>query len=149
MTTTQPLNDLWKKDGEPTYVNKAILSTTSKMPPARCGMTQKYDVKTSKGSGAQGYHAQRANIIIMEAHYPPFYIERKQLSPAKQQLLNQVEADKYQRPDPRANVTGVAIPYDKKLQNMDIQEESTNWTALLGIVGIVLGIMSLLFLLKK
>ena len=152
MTTTQPLNELWAKDGEPTYENKAILSTTNKEPLSRalfCGTSTKYDTKKSLGSGAQSYHAQRANIIIVEPHYPPYYIERLQLDPAKQQMLNQVEFDKYQRPDPRANVTGIAVPYDEKLKNMDLQIQSPNWTGILGVVGIVLGIMSLLFLLKK
>ena len=56
------------------------------------------------------------------------------------QTETNIQQQKFANPDPRMNVTGTHVTYEDRLQNMDIQSGSFNYNAIIGIVGILLGV---------
>ena len=61
------------------------------------------------------------------------------MDPLKQTEIN-LQQNRVATPDPRMNITGGNVTYEKRLENMDIQSGSFNWNAIIGIVGILLAV---------
>jgi len=47
------------------------------------------------------------------------------------------------------NITGKHIPTTKRLENMDIQTAPFNYNAIFGIVGILVGIVAIVWLARR
>ena len=58
------------------------------------------------------------------------------MNPLEQKEEN-VQLNKIAAGDPRRNITGTHVTYERRLENMDIQEARFNYAALFGIVGIL------------
>ena len=52
-------------------------------------------------------------------------------------------------PDPRMNITGNAVTYETRLENMDIQTAPFNYSAIIGIVGILATVVAIVWLARK
>ena len=52
-------------------------------------------------------------------------------------------------PDPRMNVTGNYVTYEERLQNMDVQSAPFNYNAIIGIVGILAGVVGIVWLARR
>ena len=61
------------------------------------------------------------------------------MNPLKQTEMN-LQQNRVAAPDPRMNITGNTVTYEKRLENMDIQSGSFNYNAIIGIVGILMGV---------
>lgn len=61
------------------------------------------------------------------------------MNPMKQTELN-LQQNRVAAPDPRMNMTGATVTYEKRLENMDIQSGSFNYNAIIGIVGILFSV---------
>jgi len=67
------------------------------------------------------------------------------------QLQQQVNLamEKIAVPDPRMNITGNYVPTTQKLENMGIQTAPFNYSAIFGIVGILLGVVAIVWLARR
>ena len=93
------------------------------------------------------YHAPVQIIHFNTPQHYPSYRERNQMNPLKQTELN-LQQNRVAAPDPRMNITGGSITYEKRLENMDIQSGSFNYNAIIGIVGILFAVGIIVWLAK-
>ena len=70
------------------------------------------------------------------------------MNPLKQQQVN-LAMEKIAVPDPRMNVTGNYVTYEERLQNMDVQSAPFNYNAIIGIVGILAGVVGIVWLARR
>ena len=70
------------------------------------------------------------------------------MNPLEQRDVN-LAMEKIAVPDPRMNITGKHIPTTKRLENMDIQTTPFNYNAIFGIVGILAGIVAIVWLARR
>ena len=57
--------------------------------------------------------------------------------------------ERIQAPDPRINKTGEYVKTGKRLENMDIQITPFNYTAIAGVIGILVAIALIVFITKR
>ncbi len=137
MTTQDFLSDLWSRNPLP-YKNVNIFSShaTTSTPQASTTLTP----QPSNPDKSVGSYKAPIQIIHFNTpqHYPSFR-ERNQMNPLKQTELN-LQQNRVAAPDPRMNITGNTVTYEKRLENMDIQSGSFNYNAIIGIVGILMGV---------
>jgi hypothetical protein len=70
------------------------------------------------------------------------------MNPLKQEQIN-LAMGKIATPDPRMNVTGNHVTYETRLENMDIQTANFNYSAIIGVVGILLGVVAIVWLARR
>ena len=70
------------------------------------------------------------------------------MNPLDQKNVN-LAMEKIAVPDPRMNITGNYVTYEERLQNMDIQTAPFNYSAIFGIVGILLGVVAIVWLARR
>ena len=70
------------------------------------------------------------------------------MNPLEQKNIN-LAMEKIAVPDPRMNITGNAVTYESRLENMDIQTAPFNYSAIFGIVGILLGVVAIVWLARR
>ena len=67
------------------------------------------------------------------------------MNPLEQKNIN-LAIERIAVPDPRMNITGNYVKTTQKLENMGIQTAPFNYNAIFGIVGILVGIVAIVWL---
>jgi len=142
MVTQEFISNLWTL--VPTYKNIAIRQSIPPTSTPRASTTltpQPTNPAISKGE----YRAPVQLIQVLPASIPPRFRERNTMNPLEQRDVN-LAMEKIAVPDPRMNITGNNIPTTQRLENMDIQTAPFNYNAIMGIVGILVGIVAIVWL---
>ena len=145
MVTQEFISNLWTL--VPAYKNEAVFQSHSNASTPRASTTltpQPSNPKISKGE----YRAPVQIITVFPASLPPKFRERNTMNPLEQRDVN-LAMEKIAVPDPRMNITGKHIPTTKRLENMDIQTAPFNYNAIFGIVGILAGIVAIVWLARR
>ena len=137
MTTQEFLSDLWSRNPLP-YHNVNIFSShpTASTPQASTTLTPQ---PSNPDKSIGKYKAPVQIIQVLPTTLPPKFRERNQLDPAEQKRIN-LAMEKVAVPDPRMNITGGNVTYEKRLENMDIQSGTFNYNAIIGIVAILFSV---------
>ena len=145
MVTQEFISDLWTL--VPTYKNIAIRQSTppTSTPSASTTLTPQPS-NPAKSTGQ--YKAPIQIIHFQTASTPPRFRERNTMNPLKQEQIN-LAMERIAVPDPRMNINGNYVTYEERLQNMDIQTAPFNYSAIFGIVGILLGIVAIVWLARR
>jgi len=145
MVTQEFISNLWTL--VPTYKNIAIRQSIPPTSTPRASTTltpQPSNPAISK----EEYRAPVQLIQVLPASIPPRFRERNTMNPLEQRDVN-LAMEKIAVPDPRMNITGNNIPTTQRLENMDIQTAPFNYNAIMGIVGILVGIVAIVWLARR
>ena len=145
MVTQEFINNLWTL--VPAYKNEAVFQSHSNASTPRASTTltpQPSNPAISKGE----YRAPVQIITVFPASIPPRFRERNTMNPLEQRDVN-LAMERIAVPDPRMNITGKNIPTTQRLENMDIQTAPFNYNAIMGIVGILVGIVAIVWLARR
>ena len=145
MVTQEFISNLWTL--VPAYKNQAVFQShaPTSTPNASTTLTpQGSNPAKSKGE----YHAPIQIIHFQTPSNPPRFRERNTMNPLEQKNVN-LAMEKIAVPDPRMNITGNYVTYEERLQNMDIQTAPFNYSAIFGIVGILLGVVAIVWLARR
>ena len=145
MVTQEFISNLWTL--VPAYKNQAVFQShaPTSTPNASTTLTpQGSNPEKSKGE----YHAPIQIIHFQTPSIPPRFRERNTMNPLEQKNVN-LAMEKIAVPDPRINITGNHVTYEERLQNMDIQTAPFNYSAIFGIVGILLGVVAIVWLARR
>ena len=145
MVTQEFISDLWTL--VPTYKNIAIRQSVppSSTPSASTTLTpQPSNPEKSTGE----YKAPIQIIHFQTPSIPPRYRERNTMNPLEQKNIN-LAMEKIAVPDPRMNITGNYVPTTERLANMDIQTAPFNYSAIIGIVGILGAVCAIVWLARR
>ena len=149
MATQEFISNLWTL--VPAYKNEAVFQSHSNASTPRASTTltpQPSNPKISMGDSVNGYRAPVQLIQVLPPSIPPRFRERNTMNPLKQQQVN-LAMEKIAVPDPRMNITGNYVPTPQKLENMGIQTAPFNYNAIFGIVGILAGIVAIVWLARR
>ena len=146
MTTQEFLSDLWSRNPLP-YRNVAIFSSHPTMPTPQASTTLTPQPSNAAKSIGE-YHAPVQIVHFNTPSHYPSYRERNQMNPL-QQTENNIQQQMMATPDPRHNITGSHVTYEKRLENMDIQSGSFNYNAIIGISGILFAVGIIVWLASK
>ena len=149
MVTQEFISNLWTL--VPAYKNEAIFQSHSNASTPRASTTltpQANNPKISLGDSVNGYRAPVQLIQVLPPSIPPRFRERNVMNPMKQQDVN-LAMEKIAVPDPRMNITGNYVPTGERLANMDIQTAPFNYNAILGVVGILAGVVAIVWLARR
>ena len=149
MVTQEFISNLWTL--VPAYKNEAIFQSHSNASTPRASTTltpQASNPNISMGNSVDGYRAPVQIIQVLPTTLPPRFRERNTMNPLEQRDVN-LAMEKIADPDPRMNITGNNIPTTKRLENMDIQTAPFNYNAIMGIVGILVGIVAIVWLARR
>ena len=145
MVTQEFISNLWTL--VPAYKNQAVFQSHAPTSTPRASTTltpQPSNPAISKGE----YRAPVQIITVFPASIPPRFRERNTMNPLEQRDVN-LAMEKIAVPDPRMNITGKHIPTTQRLENMDIQTAPFNYNAIMGIVGILVGIVAIVWLARR
>jgi hypothetical protein len=145
MVTQEFISNLWTL--VPAYKNEAVFQSHSNASTPRASTTltpQPSNPKISKGE----YRAPVQIIQVLPPSIPPRFRERNVMDPLEQKNIN-LAMEKIAVPDPRMNITGNYVPTTQKLENMGIQTAPFNYNAIFGIVGILAGIVAIVWLARR
>ena len=149
MVTQEFISELWSE--VPAYKNIGIRKSFPPFPIVRpsnafwCGTG---NPKQSKGGSVDGYRAPVQIIHFQTPSVPPRYSERNTMNPLEQKQSN-LAMEKIAVPDPRMNITGNPVTYERRLENMDIQTAPFNYSAIIGIVGILGAVCAIVWLSRR
>ena len=149
MATQEFINNLWTL--VPAYKNEAVFQSHSNASTPRASTTltpQADNPKISMGDSVNGYRAPVQLIQVLPPSIPPRFRERNTMNPLKQEQIN-LAMEKIAVPDPRMNITGNPVTYEKRLENMDIQTAPFNYSAIFGIIGILGAIVAIVWLARR
>ena len=149
MVTQEFINNLWTL--VPAYKNEAVFQSHSNASTPRASTTltpQANNPKISLGDSVNGYRAPVQLIQVLPPSIPPRFRERNTMNPLEQKNVN-LAMEKIAVPDPRMNITGNHVTYESRLENMDIQTAPFNYSAIFGIVGILLGVVAIVWLARR
>jgi hypothetical protein len=145
MVTQEFINNLWTL--VPAYKNEAVFQ--SHAPTSTPSASTTLTPQPSNPAKSTGQYKAPIQIIHFQApSIPPRFRERNTMNPLKQEQIN-LAMEKIAVPDPRMNITGNHVTYETRLENMDIQTSSFNYSAIFGIVGILLGIVAIVWLARR
>jgi len=145
MVTQEFISNLWTL--VPAYKNEAVFQSHSNTSTPRASTTltpQPSNPKISKGE----YRAPVQIIQVLPPSLPPKFRERNTMNPLEQKNIN-LAMERIAVPDPRMNITGNYVPTTQKLENMGIQTAPFNYNAIFGIVGILAGIVAIIWLARR
>ena len=145
MVTQEFINNLWTL--VPAYKNEAVFQSHSNASTPRASTTltpQPSNPKISKGE----YRAPVQIIQVLPPSIPPRFRERNVMNPLEQKNIN-LAMERIAVPDPRMNITGNYVKTTQKLENMGIQTAPFNYNAIFGIVGILVGIVAIVWLARR
>ena len=145
MVTQEFISNLWTL--VPAYKNEAVFQShaPTSTPSASTTLTpQPSNPEKSTGT----YKAPIQIIHFQTPSVPPRFRERNIMNPLEQRNVN-LAMERIAVPDPRINVTGNYVPYEERLQNMDIQTAPFNYSAIFGIVGILASIVAIVWLARR
>ena len=94
------------------------------------------------------YHAPIQIIHFQTPMFPPKFRERNEMNPLEQKQVN-LAMERIAVPDPRMNITGNHVTYESRLENMDIQTAPFNYSAIIGIVGILASVVAIVWLARR
>ena len=145
MVTQEFINNLWTL--VPAYKNQAVFQShaPTSTPSASTTLTPQGS-NPEKSTGE--YKAPIQIIHFQTPSTPPRFRERNTMNPLEQKNVN-LAMEKIAVPDPRMNITGNYVKYEERLQNMDIQTAPFNYSAIFGIVGILLGVVAIVWLARR
>ena len=149
MVTQEFISNLWTL--VPAYKNEAIFQSHSNASTPRASTTltpQASNPNISMGNSVDGYRAPVQIIQVLPASIPPRYRERNTMNPLEQKNIN-LAMERIAVPDPRMNITGNYVKTTQKLENMGIQTAPFNYNAIFGIVGILVGIVAIVWLARR
>ena len=135
MTTQEPLSNLWTL--VPAYKNQAVFQSHASTPTPSASTTLTPQSSNPEKSTGQ-YHAPIQIIHFQTPSSPPRFRERNTMNPLEQKQVN-LMMERIATPDPRMNITGNPVTYEKRLENMDIQTAPFNYSAIIGILGFLVG----------
>jgi len=145
MVTQEFISNLWTL--VPTYKNIEIRQSVppTSTPSASTTLTPQPS-NPAKSTGQ--YKAPIQIIHFQNSGVPPRYRERNTMDPLEQRDVN-LMMEKIAVPDPRMNVTGNPVTYERRLENMDIQTAPFNYSAIIGIVGILGAVVAIVWLARR
>jgi len=145
MVTQEFINNLWTL--VPAYKNQAVFQShaPTSTPSASTTLTPQGS-NPEKSTGE--YKAPIQIIHFQTPSSPPRFRERNTMNPLEQKNVN-LAMEKIAVPDPRMNITGNHVTYESRLENMDIQTAPFNYSAIFGIVGILLGVVAIVWLARR
>ena len=145
MATQEFISNLWTL--VPAYKNQAVFQSHAPTSTPRASTTltpQPSNPAISKGE----YRAPVQIITVLPASIPPRFRERNTMNPLEQKNIN-LAMERIAVPDPRMNITGNYVKTTQKLENMGIQTAPFNYNAIFGIVGILAGIVAIVWLARR
>ena len=145
MVTQDFLSNLWGRYNL-TYKNVGIFETDGTMTPRASTTLTPQESNPVISTG--GYRAPVQIVNVLPPMIKPRYRESNQMNPLEQKEKN-LAMEKIQTPDPRINKTGKAVKTGKRLENMDIQITPFNYTAIAGVIGILVVIALIVFITKR
>jgi hypothetical protein len=145
MVTQEFISNLWTL--VPTYKNIAIRQSTppTSTPSASTTLTPQPS-NPAKSTGQ--YKAPIQIIHFQNSGVPPRYSERNTMNPLEQKQVN-LAMERIAVPDPRMNITGNPVTYERRLENMDIQTAPFNYNAIIGIIGILASVVAIVWLARR
>ena len=149
MVTQEFISNLWTL--VPAYKNEAVFQShpPTSTPQASTTLTpQASNPDISIGNNVNGYRAPVQLIQVLPPSTPPQYRERNTMNPLEQKQIN-LAMEKIAVPDPRMNITGNNIPTTQRLENMGIQTAPFNYSAIIGVVGILAVIVGIVWLARR
>ena len=149
MVTQEFISNLWTL--VPAYKNEAIFQSHSNASTPRASTTltpQASNPNISMGNSVDGYRAPVQIIQVLPTTLPPRFRERNTMNPLEQKNIN-LAMERIAVPDPRMNITGNYVKTTQKLENMGIQTAPFNYNAIFGIVGILAGILAIVWLARR
>ena len=145
MVTQEFISDLWTL--VPTYKNIAIRQSVSPSPtPSASTTLTPQPSNPAKSTGE--YKAPIQIIHFQTPSAPPRFRERNTMNPLEQKQAN-LAMERIAVPDPRMNITGNPVTYERRLENMDIQTAPFNYSAIIGIVGILATVVAIVWLARR
>ena len=145
MVTQDFLSNLWGRYNL-TYKNVGIFETDGTMTPRASTTLTPQESNPVISTG--GYRAPVQIVNVLPPMIKPRYRESNEMNPLEQKEKN-FAMEKIQTPDPRINKTGKAVKTGKRLENMDIQITPFNYTAIAGVIGILVVIALIVFITKR
>ena len=145
MVTQDFLSNLWGRYNL-TYKNVGIFETDGTMTPRASTTLTPQESNPVISTG--GYRAPVQIVNVLPPMIKPRYRESNEMNPLEQKEKN-LAMEKIQTPDPRINKTGKAVKTGKRLENMDIQITPFNYTAIAGVIGILVIIALIVFIAKR
>ena len=145
MVTQDFLSNLWGRYNL-TYKNVGIFETDGTMTPRASTTLTPQESNPVISTG--GYRAPVQIVNVLPPMIKPRYRESNEMNPLEQKQKN-LAMEKIQTPDPRINKTGKAVKTGKRLENMDIQITPFNYTAIAGVIGILVAIALIVFITKR
>ena len=149
MATQEFISNLWTL--VPAYKNEAVFQSHSNASTPRASTTltpQANNPKISLVDSVNGYRAPVQLIQVLPPSIPPRFRERNTMNPLEQKNVN-LAMERIAVPDPRINVTGNYVTYEERLQNMDIQTAPFNYSAIIGIIGILGAVCAIVWLARR
>ena len=145
MVTQEFISNLWTL--VPAYKNEDVFQShaPTSTPSASTTLTPQGS-NPEKSTGE--YKAPIQIIHFQTPSAPPRFRERNTMNPLEQKNVN-LAMEKIAVPDPRMNITGNYVTYEERLQNMDIQTAPFNYSAIIGVVGILLGVVAIVWLARR
>ena len=145
MVTQDFLSNLWGRYNL-TYKNVGIFETDGTMTPRASTTLTPQESNPVISTG--GYRAPVQIVNVLPPMIKPRYRESNEMNPLEQKQKN-LAMEKIQTPDPRINKTGKAVKTAKRLENMDIQITPFNYSAIAGVIGILVAIALIVFITKR
>ena len=145
MVTQDFLSNLWGRYNL-TYKNVGIFETDGTMTPRASTTLTPQESNPVISTG--GYRAPVQIVNVLPPMIKPRYRESNEMNPLEQKEKN-FAMERIQTPDPRINKTGKAVKTGKRLENMDIQITPFNYTAIAGVIGILVAIALIVFITKR
>ena len=145
MVTQDFLSNLWGRYNL-TYKNVGIFETDGTMTPRASTTLTPQESNPVISTG--GYRAPVQIVNVLPPMIKPRYRESNEMNPLEQKEKN-FAMERIQTPDPRINKTGKAVKTGKRLENMDIQITPFNYTAITGVIGILVAIALIVFITKR
>ena len=145
MVTQEFISNLWTL--VPAYKNQAVFQShaPTSTPSASTTLTPQGS-NPEKSTGE--YKAPIQIIHFQTPSSPPRFRERNTMNPLEQKNVN-LAMEKIAVPDPRINITGNHVTYEERLQTMDIQTAPFNYSAIIGVVGILAGVVAIVWLARR
>ena len=145
MVTQEFISNLWTL--VPTYKNIEIRQSVP--PTSTPSVSTTLTPQPSNPAKSTGEYKAPIQIIHFQTpSVPPRFRERNTMNPLEQKNVN-LAMERIAVPDPRINVTGNYVTYEERLQNMDIQTAPFNYSAIIGIIGILGAVCAIVWLARR
>ena len=145
MVTQDFLSNLWGRYNL-TYKNVGIFETDGTMTPRASTTLTPQESNPVISTG--GYRAPVQIVNVLPPMIKPRYRESNEMNPLEQKEKN-FAMERIAVPDPRINKTGKTVKTGKRLENMDIQITPFNYTAIAGVIAILVAIALIVFITKR